>query len=81
MSPLEKANTEALQKNEDSENSKADTSYITKKPKGAKWFVFGAWHKIGEFDKICLHNGADWIVSSKSFDQLMRELKNQRKDL
>ena len=45
------------------------------KPKGATWFVFGAWHKIGEFDHIYFHNGLEWISSTKTLHQLTKELK------
>lgn len=56
-------------------------TFVLETPKGAKWFVFGAWHKVDESSKISLHNGSDWIASSKNIDQINREIKNQERDL
>ena len=44
-------------------------------PAGARWLVFGAYHKVGEFDRIYIHNGFEWISSSKTLKQIIKEVK------
>ena len=36
------------------------------KPKGATYFIFGAWHKIGVHDYIYVHTGGRWTKSEKT---------------
>tara|TARA_R110002096_G_scaffold286821_1_gene480548 strand:+ start:40 stop:243 length:204 start_codon:yes stop_codon:yes gene_type:complete len=38
------------------------------KPKNADKFVKGAWHKVGVNDKVYIHDGVQWILSTKSVD-------------
>lgn len=79
MTALDEANNEAQRK--DGQISSESDQFVLEKPKGAKWFVFGAWHKVGEFSRIFLHNGLNWIASSKQMNQITRELKNQERML
>jgi hypothetical protein len=45
------------------------------KPPNAQWFVFGAWHKQGRFNKIYYHDDFEWVLSRKTLQQLEREFK------
>ena len=51
------------------------------KPKGAGYFIKGAWHKVGLNDAIFIHIGTQWIRSVKTFDQYSREVTRLEQEL
>lgn len=50
-------------------------------PYGAKCYVRGAWHKIGANNKVYMHDSVEWIKSSKSVEQLNREIRKKGEEL
>jgi hypothetical protein len=53
---------------------------IPPKPKGAVHFFKGAWHKIGDHNRVYIHVGTKWLSSSKSIAQYNREAIKQTKE-
>lgn len=51
-----------------------------KKPEGAVHFFKGAWHKIGDHNRVYIHVGTKWLASSKSIAQYNREAIKQTKE-
>jgi hypothetical protein len=51
-----------------------------KKPDGAVHFFKGAWHKIGDHNRVYIHVGTKWLSSSKSIIQYNREAIKQTKE-
>lgn len=50
-------------------------------PKGAKYYVKGAWHKVGADNKVYVHDSVEWIKSSKDVTQLNREIRKEGEEL
>jgi hypothetical protein len=51
-----------------------------KRPDGAVHFFKGAWHKIGDHNRVYIHVGTKWLSSSKSIAQYNREAIKQTKE-
>lgn len=57
------------------------TVHIILPPKGAKHYLRGAWHKIGVDNNVYIHDSVEWIKSSKTIEQLNREIRKQGEEL
>jgi hypothetical protein len=49
-------------------------------PKGAQHYIKGAWHKIGADNKIYIHNGIQFVSSTKTHEQYNREILRVRRE-
>jgi len=39
-------------------------------PEGSKYFIDGAFYKVGLHDNVYIHNNIEWIKSNKSIHEL-----------